>query len=81
MSFSRRVLHMDPLPLARFEASSPTRRDPRFARHVLRHEDHSMIISTLYLPETAVNVLHQHVPSRSVCAIQKECSVIIGTVR
>jgi len=30
MSFSRRVLHMDPLPQARFEASSPTRRDTRF---------------------------------------------------
>jgi hypothetical protein len=30
MSFSRRVLHMDALPLARFEASSPTRRDTRF---------------------------------------------------
>ena len=30
MSFSRRVLHMDPLPLARFEESSPTRWDTRF---------------------------------------------------
>jgi hypothetical protein len=36
MSFSRRVLHMDPLHLARFEASSPTRRDTRFRPHVLR---------------------------------------------
>jgi hypothetical protein len=30
MSFSRRVLHMDPLPLARVQAHSPTRRDTRF---------------------------------------------------
>jgi len=35
MSFSRWVLHMDPLPLVRFETSSPTRRDTRTHR-VLR---------------------------------------------
>jgi hypothetical protein len=35
MSFSRRVLHMDPWPPARSEASSPTRRDTR-PPHVLR---------------------------------------------
>jgi hypothetical protein len=38
MSFSRRVLHMDPWPLARFEASSPTRRDTHFTSHGLRQE-------------------------------------------
>jgi len=67
MSFSRRVLHMDPLPLVGYEASSPTRRDTRFTPHVLRQQgDHFIIISTLYLPETIVNVRHQHILTRSV---------------
>jgi hypothetical protein len=43
--------------------------------------DHPMIISILYLPETTVNVRYQCVLSRSVCAGQTNCSVIIGTVR
>jgi hypothetical protein len=40
-----------------------------------------MIISTLYLPETTVNVRYQCVLSRSVCAGQAHCSVATGTVR
>ena len=36
MSFSRWVLHMDPLHLVRFEASLPTRRDTRFRPNVVR---------------------------------------------
>ena len=36
MSFSRRVLHMGPLPQTRFETSLPTRRDTRFARYILQ---------------------------------------------
>lgn len=40
-----------------------------------------MIISTLYLPETTVNVRYQYVLLRSVCAGQTNCSVTIGTVR
>jgi hypothetical protein len=43
--------------------------------------DHPMIISTLYLPETTVNVRYQCVLLRSVCAGQTNCSVMIGTVR
>ena len=40
-----------------------------------------MIISTFYLPETTVNLRHQHVPSRSISAGHRYCSVMIGTVR
>jgi hypothetical protein len=80
MSFSRRVLHMDPLPLVGYEASSPTRRDTRFAPHVLRQQK-PLIISILYLPETTVNVRRQHVLSGSIRAGQTECSVMTGTVR
>jgi len=40
-----------------------------------------MIISTLYLPKTTVNVQHQHVLSESIGAGQKEFSVMTGTVR
>jgi hypothetical protein len=47
MSFSRRVLHMDPLPLVRFEASSPTRRDTRFAPHILRQLNCSVMTGTV----------------------------------
>ena len=40
-----------------------------------------MIISTLYLPETTVNVQHQHVLSGSICAGQEKRSVMTSTVR
>jgi hypothetical protein len=40
-----------------------------------------MIISTLYLPETTVNVRYQYVLLRSVCPGQMGCSVTTGTVR
>jgi hypothetical protein len=43
--------------------------------------NNSMIISTLYLPETAVNVQRQSAPARGFCAGQKGCSVMSGTVR
>jgi hypothetical protein len=39
-----------------------------------------MIISTLYLLETTVNVRYQCVPLRSVCAGQTNCSVMTVTV-
>ena len=41
----------------------------------------TMVMSVLYLPETAANVRHQHVPSRSACAGQTNCSVMTGAVR
>ncbi len=40
-----------------------------------------MIISTFYLPETTVNVRDQQVPSRSISAGHRNCSVMTGTVR
>jgi hypothetical protein len=40
-----------------------------------------MIISTLYLPETTTNLRHQHVPPRSACAGQANCSIMTGTIR
>jgi hypothetical protein len=40
-----------------------------------------MVISTLYLPETAANVQYQEAPARGVCADQKKCSAMTGTAR
>lgn len=40
-----------------------------------------MIVSTLYLPRTAVNLQHQHATARDVCADQDMYSVMTGTVR
>jgi len=40
-----------------------------------------VIISTLYLPEITVNVRYQCVLSRSICAGQRNSSVMTGTVR
>ena len=40
-----------------------------------------MIISTLYLPETTVNVRYQCVLLRNVCAGHTDCSVVTDTVR
>ena len=41
----------------------------------------TLIISTLYLPETAANLRYQHAPLRSICAGQTKYSVITGAVR
>ena len=43
-------------------------------------ENKSMIISTAYLPETADNLPHQHVPSRNISAGETKRSVMTGTV-
>ncbi len=40
-----------------------------------------MIVSTVYLPGTTVNVQHQHALTRSICAGHKRCPCMIGTVR
>jgi hypothetical protein len=40
-----------------------------------------LIISTLYLHETAVNIQHQHVVSKSICAGQTKRSAMTGAVQ
>jgi hypothetical protein len=63
-------------------AGSPAARDTRSGT-VRRcgRDNQSMIISTLYLPETTANVRHRHVPSRDIYGDQTNRSVMIGTVR
>jgi hypothetical protein len=80
LSFSRRVLHMDPCP---WPAPRQARRRDGIPTppHLSADENQSMIISTLYLPETTGNVRHQHVPARSVCAGYTNCPDMTGTVR
>jgi hypothetical protein len=40
-----------------------------------------VIISTLYLAETTINIRYPCVPLKSICAGQMNCSVMTGTVR
>jgi hypothetical protein len=43
--------------------------------------ERAMIVSTVYLPGTTVNVQHQDASTRSICAGRKRCPYMIGTVR